>query len=203
MTVEHARRAYGARASEYIDVLGSIAATDQRDQETIRTWAAGLSGRIIDVGCGPGHWTQWLHQQGFEVDGIDPVPEFVDRARRQHPEVAVEVGVAASLDAVDSSVAGILAWYSLIHLEPGAVALVLEEFARALCPGGGLCVGFFEGPELAPFDHAITTAYFWPIPRLVSVIEQAGFTVATTTSRTDPGRRPHAAIVAHRSTATR
>jgi ubiquinone/menaquinone biosynthesis C-methylase UbiE len=199
VTIAGTRRAYALRAQEYTDKLGSIEATAQADQELIRGWAVGLSGPILDVGCGPGHWTGWLHDQGVEIGGIDPVPEFIDTARQRHPRATFGLGRAEHLAAADASLVGVLAWYSLIHCEPDQIGRAFDEFARVIGPGGGLCVGFFEGATLAPFDHAVTTAYFWPVPLLTRTIERSGFTVVESHQRTDPGHRPHAAIIARRT----
>ncbi|WP_243794289.1 class I SAM-dependent methyltransferase [Saccharopolyspora gloriosae] len=199
MTVEGASRAYGRRAEEYIGLLGSIEATASADRELVGAWAQALpGGPVIDVGCGPGHWTNWLHGRGIDVEGVDPTPEFLADARKRFPDVRFREGRADRLDVADSSSAGVLAWYSLIHLRPDRVPDALAEFARAIKPGGGLLVGFFNGPELEPFDHAVTTAYFWPIDRFSGAIEQAGFAVADRRTRADPGARPHGAIVARR-----
>lgn len=199
VTGECASQAYGRRAEEYIGLLGSIGATASSDRELIRAWAhAQPDGPIIDVGCGPGHWTNWLHEQGIDVEGIDPTPEFLADARKRFPDVRFRAGRAERLDVADASLAGVLAWYSLIHTLPERVPDALAEFARTVKPGGGLVVGFFTGPELEPFDHAITTAYYWPIDRLGRAIEEAGFTVADRATRADPGARPHGAIVARR-----
>ena len=56
-------------------------------------------------------------------------------------------------------------------------------------------IGFFGGPELVAFDHAVTTAYSWPVDVLSAQVQQAGFTIADTQTRADPGARPHAAII--------
>ena len=87
----------------------------------------------------------------------------------------------------------------LIHAQPTEVAAALSEFARALRPGGGLLIGFFEGPEFEPFDHAITTAHRWPVDALSAFVSEAGFTITKMHTRTDPGSRPHGAITAVRT----
>ena len=60
-------------------------------------------------------------------------------------------------------------------------------------------IGFFEGAELAAFDHAVTTAYAWPVDVLASRVERAGFMIADTHTRTDPEMRPQGAIIAERT----
>lgn len=97
----------------------------------------------------------------------------------------------------DGSLAGVLAWYSLIHTPPE----VLGEIARCVRPGGGMALGFFAGTSIEPFDHAIVTAYRWPVEELAGLVEQAGFEVTGTRTRPDPSprRRHHGMILARRT----
>lgn len=190
------RDAYAARASEYSAALGSIAATSKLDQRLIRDWSSNLDGRVIDAGCGPGHWSAFLHNLGVDVEGIDPVRPFIDRAEIRFPGVPFRVASFTDLDSPDGQVAGILAWYSLIHLQPAELLEVLAVFARRLAPGGSLLLGFFTGDTLEPFPHAVTTAYCWPVAEMTNALASAGFRVDEIHTRTDSGSRPHAAMVA-------
>ena len=83
MRSSHVLSAYSARAEEYAAALGRMAATAEADRELIARWARGCRGRIVDAGCGPGHWTAYLHDLGLEVEGVDPVERFVKIAREQ------------------------------------------------------------------------------------------------------------------------
>ncbi|WP_187977359.1 class I SAM-dependent methyltransferase [Mycetocola sp. JXN-3] len=192
------RDAYDSRAAEYIEVLGSIESTAAPDRELIDSWARGLAGPVLDVGCGPGHWTEFLRTRGASAVGIDPVPAFISYARARYPGARFREGAVQDLPAADRSIGGILAWYSLIHLSLTELDGALAECARVVVPGGGLAVGFFTGPVGAPFDHAVVTAYAWPTAELAARIEAAGFGVLETHERTDPGARPHGAILALR-----
>lgn len=60
-------------------------------------------------------------------------------------------------------------------------------------------LGFFEGPRIEPFDHAVVTAYFWPIDAMEQELTRAGFEIVDTHARTDQGSRPHGAILARRA----
>lgn len=199
MSLTRVRNAYAARAVEYIDLFGAIDAAAERDRERILAWARGVRGRIVDVGCGPGQWTNFLREHGTDVEGIDPVPAFIDEAGRRYPDDCYRIGRADDLGVEDAGLGGILAWYSLIHTDPDRLDPLLAEFARAVRPGGGLAIGFFEGPALVPFDHAVTTAYFWPADLLSAHVERAGFTVTDTDMRTDPGTRRLGTILARRT----
>ncbi|MGC1210480.1 MAG: class I SAM-dependent methyltransferase [Micromonospora sp.] len=102
-------------------------------------------GPVADVGCGPGHVTAHLRSLGLDAFGIDLSPAMVDVARRDHPGLRFEVGSMTDLDLADASVAGLLAFWSLIHVPDEAIPTVFQEFRRALRPGGLLLLGFHVG----------------------------------------------------------
>lgn len=106
-------------------------------------------GPVADVGCGPGHTTALLRELGTDTFGIDLSPAMVEIARREHPDARFEVGSMTALELGDASLAGVLAWWSLIHIPDEAVPGVLAEFHRVLRPGGVLAVGFHVGDEAA------------------------------------------------------
>ncbi|MGM7678132.1 class I SAM-dependent methyltransferase [Microbacterium sp. A94] len=203
MAVEKVRSSYGARADEYTEYLGSVEAMAAEDRRVISEWAATIRGRALDAGSGPGHWTAFLRDHGVEVEGLDLVPEFVGRAAARFPDLLFRVGDLESLPVEDGSLGGILSWYSLIHTEPERVPSIIGEFARCLHPGGTLLLGFFEGPRIEPFDHAVVTAYFWPVDALKKELARAGFEILATHARTDQGSRPHGAILARLETVRR
>jgi SAM-dependent methyltransferase len=106
--------------------------------------AAG-AGPVADVGCGPGHVTAHLRELGVDAFGVDLSPVMIEVARRDHPGLRFEVGSMTDLDLADASVAGLLAWWSLIHVPDDAVPAVFGHFKRALRPGGPLLLGFHVG----------------------------------------------------------
>ena len=198
MGLNDVREAYGSRASEYVDLLGRIENTTDVDRALILNWARSLDGDLLDVGCGPGHWTDYLRAAAVSIEGIDPVPEFIESARSTYPNTSYRLGSAAALDVPNGSISGILSWYSLIHTAPIEIDAILSEFARSIRPGGGLALGFFAGPKLVPFEHAGTTAYFWPIEQLAARVTDAGFEITHTETRKESGARQHAALLATR-----
>lgn len=191
---------YTRRAAEYAELLGTMGATAAPDRALVERWARATSGPLLDLGCGPGHWTAHLAALGADVRGIDPVPAFVEIARRAHPHVDYRLGGVERLPA-DARWGGILAWYSLIHLPPTEMPGALARIHAALRPGGTVLLGFFDGERIEPFDHAVTTAHRWPVAALGTALAAAGLVVEHTERRTDPGARPHAAILARLSPA--
>jgi SAM-dependent methyltransferase len=88
-----------------------------------------------------------LHELGVDAFGIDLSPGMVDVARRDHPGLRFEVGSMTDLDLPAASVAGLLAWQSLIHIPDDEVPTVFGHFHRALRPGGPLQLLFHVGDE--------------------------------------------------------
>jgi SAM-dependent methyltransferase len=102
-------------------------------------------GPVADVGCGPGHVTAHLHDSGLDAFGIDLSPVMIEVARREHPGLRFEVGSMTDLPLADASVAGLIAFWSLVHVPGHALPGVLGHFRRALRPGGALLLGFHAG----------------------------------------------------------
>ncbi len=190
--------AYGRRADEYADLLGHLGAVAAPDLALVRRWASALPGPVVDAGCGPGHWTDLLRREGVDVTGVDPTPRMVELARTRFPATVFRPGRLQDLGVGDGTLAGVLAWYSLIHTPPPDVPAVLDAVVRALRPGGELLLGFVTGPDVAPFDHAVVTGYRWPPSELAARLDVAGLDVLETHERHDPGARPHGAVVARR-----
>lgn len=129
--------------------------------------------------------------------GIDLVPRFVAHARATYPQVRYEVGSLTDLDLPDGSVAGLLAWYSLIHLTPTAFDDALAGLRRLVPPGGTVVLGLVDGDDLGPFDHKVITAYRWPADEVARRLARAGFVEIDRERRpATEDQRPHLALAA-------
>ncbi|GAA2641752.1 class I SAM-dependent methyltransferase [Dactylosporangium fulvum] len=143
------RTSYDTVAVSYADQIGGVLAGEPYLRAALALFAelvrdAG-GGPVADVGCGPGHVTAHLHGLGVDAFGIDLSPGMVDVARRDHPGLRFEVGSMTDLGLADASVAGLLAFWSLIHVPDDAVPTALGQFRRVLRPGGPLLLGFHVG----------------------------------------------------------
>jgi len=98
--------AYSRRAAEYTNLFGSMDAVHPSDRLLVSTWAHEVEGPLIDAGCGPGQWTHFLTGLGREARGVDQVPEFIGRARREYPGLPFEVGDVDELDCESGTVGG-------------------------------------------------------------------------------------------------
>jgi SAM-dependent methyltransferase len=197
VNVERVRDAYTSVADLYIGLFGTSQQVHTDDLALIERHLSIQPGNVLDLGCGPGHITGYLRSLGVDAVGIDMVPEFIAHARANHPTGEYRLGSMRSLDVENHSIAGILAWYSLIHLPPPDLDEVLAEFRRMMTPAGTLVVGFFDGDEVEAFDHKVVTAYRWPADEFSARLARAGFTEVERQHRAGDGtHRPLAAIAA-------
>ncbi|MFI5842998.1 class I SAM-dependent methyltransferase [Catenuloplanes sp. NPDC051500] len=199
MSTQPVRDAYSSLSQQYIDLFDGDWQTFEDETALVRDHLVGVDGRVLDLGCGPGHWTAYLHAHGADVTGVDLVPEFVAYARESFPGPEFRLGSMTELGLPDRSVAGILSWYSTIHLPPEELDEVLAEFQRMLTPAGRLVIGFFDSDDtVAAFDHAVHTAYRWPVDEFSARLVGAGFIELRRLRQRFPDRpdRRYAAIAA-------
>lgn len=202
MDLQPVRDAYSSLSEQYIGLFDGGWQDHEDDTSFVRRHLAGLSGPVLDLGCGPGHWTAYLHALGADVTGVDMVPEFITHARATHPGPDFRLSSMTELDVPEHSVAGILAWYSTIHVPPAELDQVLAEFRRLLTSSGMLVVGFFDSDDdVAGFDHKVITAYRWPVDIFSQHLAEAGFTELQRLQHQFPERpdRKYAAITARAS----
>ena len=147
------------RASEYAalrQVFANRSHPEFREDRDLYRRLAELSrpGPWLDCGCGAGALEMsYLAELGFEMYGLDAVPENIEIARRMRPELAGRLQVADIADPLpfdDGSFVVVLCNAVIQHLPRESVfGNVLPEFARVLRPGGVLQLMFKPGRGVA------------------------------------------------------
>ncbi|GII57982.1 methyltransferase [Planotetraspora thailandica] len=203
------RAFYDAIAVDYAELFKD-ALPKPLDRAMIAAFAehvlAGGAGRVADLGCGPGRVTAHLHALGLDVFGVDLSPAMVELARRTQPGLRFDEGSITDLDVQDATLAGAVAWYSIIHTPQERLPAVLTEFHRVLAPGGHLLLAFQVGDEPLhldrPFGHAVSLDFRRLSPDLISeLLRDAGFTVFASLLR-EPGedeKVPQAYLLARKT----
>jgi len=184
------RDSYDAVAAAYVEHLYGELAGKPLDRHLLNRFAESVRdrGRTADLGCGPGHVARYLQEQGVPVLGIDLSPEMIRWARQLHPEIEFRVGDLRSLDLADGSLAGIVAFYSLIHLEEPEIVPALCEMRRVLAPSGLALVAFHIGEETLHRDELwgqeVSLDFRFLLPARVSAqLQEAGFRILESTER--------------------
>jgi SAM-dependent methyltransferase len=190
---------YDAVAADYAAAFAGELAGKPFDRNLLDDFAAAVRGRgsVLDVGCGSaGHVTRYLADQGVDAAGVDLSPGVIEVARRYQPELNFEIADMRELPAVDGSLAGVIAFYSVIHLPAGQVPAALAEFRRVLEPGGVLLIAMHGGAGVVGSDdwfgrNVQVRASLWSLAELVAAIEATGFTIVRQCARQPyPGEHP-------------
>jgi SAM-dependent methyltransferase len=174
---------YDRVADEYARHIYAELAGKPFDRKLLDRFATLVGGgRICDVGCGPGHVARYLYERGCDVVGIDLSPRMVQLAAELNPGVEFRVDDLRSLQLTSGSLAGIVAFYSLIHLRADQLAPALAELRRVLRPGGRLLLAVHEGDETRRpgelWGIPVTLQFnFFTREQLTAVLLQAGFTI--------------------------
>ncbi len=181
------RSGYDAIAGQYAETFRAELAQAPLDRAVLAGFAelvrrAHPDAPVLEVGCGPGAVTAHLAELHLDVRGIDLSPAMVDLARREHPHLEFEVGEMGALGRQEGEreLAGLVSWYSLIHVPAPDRRSVLEEFHRMLRPGGCLLIAFQVGDDTLHLDEAFGRAVSLDFHRLqpddvVALLEGAGF----------------------------
>lgn len=166
-------------------------------------------GPVTEAGCGPGRVTAHLHGLGLDAAGFDLSPGMVAQARAAWPRLVFREGNMLALDLPDESQAGIVAWYSLIHVPRDLQQGVLAAFRTALAPGGYLLLAFHAGDETfhqtQAAGHVVDLEYHRLQPgHVAGMLEGAGLDVRARMVR-EPDRdgdrkekTPQAFVIARR-----
>lgn len=110
-----------------------------------------------------------------------------------------------NLDIADDSLAGVLAWWSLIHIPDEALHGVLGHFHRVLRPGGVLAVGFHVGKKSSGHGNQPTHGgvHHRPPTQVADWLRQAGFIVEAQHLLRPDDSTPGAILFARRPEAPR
>ena len=184
------RASYDSAAAAYVEHLYDELAKKPLDRHLLNRFAEEVRdrGTVGDLGCGPGQIARYLHDQGVRILGIDLSPEMVRWARELNPGLDFRVGDIRSLDLPDASLAGIVAFYSIIHLEPAEISVAFSEIRRVLAPEGVLLLAFHIGDQTLHLDdlwgHTVSLDFRFLVPReVIAALGSSGLSVTESTER--------------------
>lgn len=141
---------YDAIADEYAKHFHGELADKPFDRQLLDQFAERTRGRgpVCDLGCGPGQVARYLRGRGVTAFGIDVSAGMLGEARRLNPGLEFVRGDMNSMPIRMQSLAGVAAFYSIIHMDPELLRSALAEMRRALRRGGYLLLTFHLGEEL-------------------------------------------------------
>jgi ubiquinone/menaquinone biosynthesis C-methylase UbiE len=184
------RKDYDRLAEEYARRISDERQHKPFDRKLLDRFAADMRrrGEVCDMGCGPGHVARYLRDAGATVFGLDLSAGMLEQARRLNPDILFREGNMMALDLPDETLAGIIAFYSIVNIPREFLPVVFREMARVLQPGGQLFLAFHIGDgttkEEELWGHPISMDFFFFQPAEIQRhLEAAGFAVEEITER--------------------
>jgi SAM-dependent methyltransferase len=175
---------YDLIARDYAVHIGNELAGKPFDRGILARFAAAQAGRgkVCEMGCGPGHVSRFLRDLGADVFGLDLSPGMVEEARRLNPDIDFREDNMMALTLADSSLAAIVAFYSIVNFPHDSLPAVFAEMHRVLQPQGVALIAFHAGDEtLRPTEfwgRPVSMEFFHHPPHVIQkLLGEAGFAI--------------------------
>jgi 2-polyprenyl-3-methyl-5-hydroxy-6-metoxy-1,4-benzoquinol methylase len=167
----------------------------ERNKELIKRYLP-KKGVIIDVGGGPGIYSEWLAGMGYEVYLVDPVEKHIKQANKRSNKAKktfkTQLGEAQKLELGDNFADVVILHGPLYHLQSKADRIrAITEAKRVLKPNGvvlgfainhsasaiaALLNGFIHSPEIFEMCKAeLTTGIHAPPANMPGILPSAYF----------------------------
>ncbi len=148
-------RLYDTVAKEYAEAFSGEHEKKPKDREVLHRFSQEIGDKrpVWDVGCGPGQTTGYLKNLGIEISGLDLSEKILEQARTIHPEIRFRKGNILELEFEADSIAGIVAFYAIVHFTEGQAGKAFREVFRVLQPGGRFLFTYHIGEETIHLDE--------------------------------------------------
>jgi ubiquinone/menaquinone biosynthesis C-methylase UbiE len=164
-------------------------------EEELKKLKAGA--KVLDLGCGTGHFANYVYSKGFEVHAIDPSLKMLEFARNNFKNIQFLEGEAAALPFNDQSFDLVISIEVLRYLDPADVVQAYKEIFRVLKPGGRMLVThvnkfatdgyviFYPVKQLLLkwMNHPLHACYFTTPEREIKLLKDSGFKDVKVTGR--------------------
>jgi ubiquinone/menaquinone biosynthesis C-methylase UbiE len=147
--VDKIENVYNTVAKEYAEAFSGEHEKKPKDQEILHRFSMEVGDRrpVWDFACGPGQTSEYLKDLGLEISGLDISEKILEQARTLHPEIRFQRGSILELEFEDDSIAGVVAFYAIVHFTEEQVGIAFREVFRVLQPAGIFLFTYHIGEE--------------------------------------------------------
>jgi ubiquinone/menaquinone biosynthesis C-methylase UbiE len=181
---------YDTVAKEYAETFSDEHEKKPKDQEILHRFSQEIGDRkpVWDFGCGPGQTTKYLKNLGIEISGLDLSEKILEQARTIHPEIHFQKGNILELEFENDSIAGVVAFYAIVHFTEERVGIACREVFRVLEPGGIFLFTYHIGEETIHAEEFLGKKIdidfmFFTADFISSCLEKSGFEKIETIER--------------------
>lgn len=178
---EITKKAHNAIARQYFEVYND----DTEDLIYIDNFLKGCNSKILDLGCGMGHYSRYMENKGFEVCGVDFSKNMLELARKNNKNIKFfESDICNLPNELDKDFDGVLLAYVIQHLtveETKQVLLNLHNYITVDCK---LLIFFREGDGIVKEKEPFNPTFEYEIKQynkyeLTNLLNECGYEVTS------------------------
>ncbi len=146
---------YNTLAKEWAEAFYDEHEKKPKDREVLKRFSQEIGNKqpVWDFGCGPGNTTSYLTKLGVDISGLDLSEKILGQAKTNYPGIHFQKGNFLELEFENDLIAGIVAFYAIVHLTEEQVRIAFQEIYRVLQPGGIFLSTFHIGEETIHIDE--------------------------------------------------
>lgn len=139
---EETKLAHNAISEKYFELYKD----DTTDLVYFDKFLNGLKNEILDLGCGMGHYSNYMSQKGFKVTGVDFSSKMIDIARANFKGIDFIVNDICNLEFLQNKkFDGVVIAYVLQHLSKQEVVELFKNLNKNLKPNAKILLFLREG----------------------------------------------------------
>jgi len=104
-----------------------------------------LNGNCLEIGCGPGEISLYLHEKGLHITGIDKSQAMITIAKKLNNNIQFKIDDVFNLSFESDSIDGIVAPFLIVNFTNKEIKLALQEIYRILKHDSILLLTFHIG----------------------------------------------------------
>ncbi len=179
------RETYDRVASEYCRRYFHDLDRRPLDRELLARFALTVRdlGPVADVGCGPGGTTRFLKDRGLDVFGMDLSKGMIEAARGLNRDIRFITGDFETPEIDGGALAGLCAYYAIVHCSEAGLERALASFRQVLRPGGTMLLSFYAGEGTVRVEEFLGQAsaplefIFFPLEAILQRLRRDGWIV--------------------------
>lgn len=176
---------YNKTAKNYADKFIDELYKKHLDRILLKSFASENlnSGKLIDLGCGPGQTTKFLSDCGLtDILAVDISLEMLRVAKNINPQLNFEIADILNLKYPDKFFGSAIAFYSIVHFDYSQIKIAFSEIKRVLIDNGQFLFSFHIGDNAVHLDnfldHQVSIDfYFFEVSKIINLLLEAGFEI--------------------------
>ena len=154
------KEAHNAIAEKYYELYKD----DVSDLKYFDLFLEGCKSKILDLGCGMGHYSNYMYNKGFDVVGIDFSQNMINIAKKDNPNINFIVSDICDLDVIkNQKFDGVVIAYVLQHLSKEEVLDLFIQINNIVNDNSKLLIFLREGNGIVEEVEPIDTRYKYVI----------------------------------------